>query len=178
MVSICSLVPHAHHLSSHPNLRQIEFESPFEFDGWTYDVEKLLSDGFIQNPNVEILRIRWDITKRYESLFEDFAYFSVLILESLCQGISVRAEQFCKLRSIAFEAFEGPKAEWQLVALPLDDRSGYDWLVDCIRNKLPIFSKDDSVQCCSVRGLDMSKMEIEVRVRVVPSRSNQTRELV
>ena len=128
--------------------------------------------------------VRWpqpwsQTSERYEDLFEDFAYFSVSLLESLCQGISVRAEQFCKLRSITFETFEGQKAEWQLVALSLDDRSGYDWLaVGCIRSKLPIFSKDDSVRCWSVRGLDMSKMEIEVRVRVVPSRSNQTRELV
>ena len=168
-----SSVPHAQHLSHSPNLRHIEFDLTLEGGGWSYNITKLLSDGLIQNPNIEALRIRWDVTKHDSDLFRDFALDSVLLLESVCQALSARATQFCKLQSITFEAFEGTNIERRNTWLPLVEthRDTFDWLVKYLRNRLPI-SDDDTVQCYSVRSLDMSKVEIEVGVRVVPSESS------
>ena len=162
-------MPHAKHLSSLPNLCHIEFDLTLGVDGWSYDITELLSDGFIQNPNVETLRIHWDVTKHSSDLFRSLAIYSVLLLESMCEALSARVTQFRKLRNITFEAFADPKAERQISWLPLGeaDRESFDWLVKYLRKRLPC-SDDDTVQCYSVRSLDMSKIEIEVGMRVSP----------
>lgn len=134
---------------------------------------KFLSDGFFQNLSIETLRIRWDVTKHASNPFRSLAIYSVLLLESICQALSVCATQFRKLRKVTFEAFEGPKEPWHITWLTQEKagRDSCEWLVKYLHNRLPI-SDDDTVQCHSARGLDMSKVEIEVGVRVAPLESN------